>query len=318
MNIDSSDNFKLKGGLNNIIQGLCFALALLFTFSACKQQTNGTGPKYSDTLTTTTIPVYHLAVHPLHNPVKLMSVYQPLIDYLNGKIKEVQFFLETSRDYSNFEQKYKDGEPELILPNPWQTLQAIKAGYHVVAGVGEPEDFKGIFIVRKDGGINNPADLKGKAVSYPSPTALAACIMPQYFLHNNGIDVNHDIENRYVGSQESSIMNVYVKNTVAGCTWPPPWRFFQKNNPAEAAELKVIWETESLINNSFMIRNDIPDNISEMIQKYLVTLHETEEGKKILAGMETARIIPATNKDYGLVQAYIERFEKKVCKVEMK
>ena len=37
---------------------------------------------------------------------------------------------------------------------------------------------------------------------------LAATMMPQYYLHTHGIDVNRDVETRYVGSQESSILNV--------------------------------------------------------------------------------------------------------------
>lgn len=316
MNSDSSENKKFNECLQYFMLSLWLVLPFFFTLSACNQQTKSSGPTYSDTEIIATIPDYDFAIHPLYNPAKLMENYQPLIDYLNEKMSGVQFSLEASRDYANFEQKYKDRKPQIILPNPWQTLQAIKAGYNVIATAGDPEDFKGIFIVRKDGGINQPADLKGKIVSYPAPTALAACIMPQYFLYKNGIDVNKDIENRYVGSQESSIMNVYLKNTVAGCTWPPPWRAFQKDYPTEAVKLKVIWETEPLINNSVMVRNDIPANISEMVQKYLVTLHETEQGKKILAGMETARFIPATNRDYELVQAYIDRFEKEVRKVK--
>jgi phosphonate transport system substrate-binding protein len=140
---------------------------------------------------------------------------------------------------------------------------------------GDPEDFKGLLIVRKDSGIESPLDLKGKKVSYPSPTALAACIMPQYFLHTQGIDINKDITNLYVGSQESSIMNVFLKTSSAGATWPPPWRDFQKTHPKEAAELKAIWDIESLVNNSVMVREDIPDSISSQVQKILVGLKTT-------------------------------------------
>jgi phosphonate transport system substrate-binding protein len=39
---------------------------------------------------------------------------------------------------------------------------------------GDADDFKGIFIVRKDTDIKVPAQLKGKRVSYPAPSALAA------------------------------------------------------------------------------------------------------------------------------------------------
>jgi phosphonate transport system substrate-binding protein len=297
---------------------LLFISALFLTgiVSGCKQKTKANGPLYGNTPASEAISNYHFAVHALHNPAKLVEAYQPLMDYLNERIEGVHFTLEASRDYASFEEKYKMHTPEFLLPNPWQTLQAMKTGYSVIAMAGEPKDFQGIFIVRKDGKIKEPQDLKGEAVSYPSASALAACIMPQYFLHTHGINVNRDIVNRYVGSQESSIMNVYLKHTVAGATWPPPWRAFQKEHPKEAAELKVIWTTETLINNSVMIRNDIPADIRKQVQKCLAEIHENEQGKMILKGMETVRFIPATNKDYDIVKDYVVRFEKEVRKIE--
>jgi phosphonate transport system substrate-binding protein len=247
-----------------------------------------------------------------------MQVYQPLIDFLNTRVKGAGFTLEASRDYSSFEKKYLDRLPGFLLPNPWQTLQAMKTGYHVLAMAGEPGDFKGIFIVRRNSLIRMPKDLKGKAISYPAATALAACIMPQYFLFHSGIDVTSEIDNKYVGSQESSIMNVYLGLTAAGATWPPPWRAFQKNHPREASELQVIWETDPLINNSVMARDDIPSDILKQVQTSLMILHETNQGKEILAGMETARFLPASDKDYDVVRVYISKFEHDVRKIETK
>lgn len=228
----------------------CMLYFFIFSFSNCSEETKNVGPKYSNELSQKTIPVYHFVVHPLHNPVKMAQCYQPLIEYLNKNIDSVKFVLEASKNYNDFEKKYTSKLPEILLPNPWHTLQAMKLGYKVIAMAGDSADFKGIFIVRKDTKITNPIDLIGKKVSYPSETALAACIMPQNFLFKNGIDVNHDIENLYVGSQESSIMNVVMKISDVGATWPSPWRAFQKEFPKEASQLKVIWETETLINDS--------------------------------------------------------------------
>jgi phosphonate transport system substrate-binding protein len=303
---------RQTGDLLNFVFALLIPFALLFgALSACNQKPENLGPKFG-TPSALEVPVYHFAVHPLHNPAKLVEAYQPLIDYLNSRLQGAQLELEASRDYADFEEKYGGREPEFILPNPWQTLQAMESGYHVVAEAGEPQDFKGIFVARKDSGLKNPADLKGKAVSYPSPTALAACIMPQYFLHQHGLNINSDIENRYVGSQESAIMNAYLGLTAAGATWPPPWRAFQKDHPQEAAELEVLWETESLINNSVMARDDIPAQVAEQIRGLLLGLNETPEGKLILAGMETARFLPASDADYEIVRQYISIFERDV------
>lgn len=257
-----------------------------------------------------------LAVHPLHNPGRLVADYQPLIDQLNVRIPEVHFEVEASRDYQVFEGKLSRGEPEFLLPNPWQSLEAMKAGYEVIAMAGEPQDFKGLFIARRDSGIHQVADLRGKAVAYPSRTALAACVMPQWFLHTHGLEVNRDLENRYVGSQESAIMNAYLRQTAVGVTWPPPWRAFVAEHPQEAAQLEVVWETESLVNNSVMARGDQPPALRAKVRDTLVALDRTAAGRAILAGIETKRFLPATDADYDPVRQFVARFEAEVRPVK--
>ena len=273
---------------------------------------------YSSAPVANQLPIYRLVPHPLYNPQKLSETFLPLVDYLNRQVPGAHIELESSRDYQAYEHKFRAREAEILMPNPWQTIEAMKVGYHVIAMWGDAEDFKGLFIVRKDGGIKTPSDLKGKVVSYPSPTALAAALMPQYFLHKQGIDINKDIKNSYVGSQESSIMNVYLRQSAAGATWPPPWRMFQKDHPNEAAQLKVIWETPSLLNNSLMVRDDVPEAVRQGIRQTLLDLPKTPEGEKILAGMETARFHAADDASYDIVRQFIARFEKEVRLVESK
>lgn len=294
---------------------LCLLLCAVLVLTACEQHDSPhAGPVYADQPLLTES-VYRLAVHPLHNPKQLVAAYQPLIDYLNSRSPGVRFEIEASRDYQRFEEKFQQRQPHWILPNPWQTLEAMKVGYRVIAMAGEADDFKGIFIVRRDSDISQPADLKGRAVSYPSPTALAACIMPQQYLHDHGINVNTDIENRYVGSQESSIMNALLGEVAVAATWPPPWRLFQKQHPDEAAKLKVIWQTPPLMNNSVMVRDDIPADLAHSVQSILVSLHETDEGQKILKAMETARFYSADNDSYAPVREFVRQFEQQVRKV---
>jgi phosphonate transport system substrate-binding protein len=251
-------------------------------------------------------------VHPLYNPHKLGLVYGPLIHHLNASIPAARFELEASRDYAAFEAKFRARGPELLLPNPWQTLQALQSGYLVIAMAGDAADFKGLLIVRKDGPYQTLAALKGQAVAYPAPTALAACVMPQWDLHRNGLDVLRDIDNRYVGSQESAILNVLGGQVAAGATWPPPWRAFQKEHPAEAAQLKVLWETAPLLNNSVMVRDDMPQTLRDEVRKVLLSLHDTPTGLAILAGMETARMHPADDASYAVVREFVARFERDV------
>jgi phosphonate transport system substrate-binding protein len=290
----------------------CVALLL----AACSTEPAPTGPRFGAASTAAPAPVYVLAIHPLHNPAKLLAVYQPLVDWLNARLLGGRLTLEASRDYAAFEAKLRERKAELILPNPWQALQSMRRGYRVVAMAGEPGDFRGLFVTRRDSPLRRPQDLKGAAVAYPSRTALAACIMPQWFLHTHGLDVRADIDNRYVGSQESSILNAHQGLTAVSATWPQPWRAFQRDHPAEAAELKVIWETEPLINNAVMIRDDVPAGVVAEVRRLLLELDQTPEGKAILAGLEIARFLPAEDADYEVVRRYVERFEREVRPVD--
>ena len=298
--------------------GRAILLALALLLAGCESEPQGAGPQYAAAPPSQEVPIFTFAVNPKHNPALLISTHQPLVDYLNARLRGGRLELVASTDFAAFEAKYRARNPAFLLPNPWQALQAMRVGYSVVAMAGDPADFRGLILVRRDSGVEQPADLRGQAVSYPSPTALAACIMPQAFLHAHGLDVNRDLTNRYVGSQESAIMNVYLKNTRAGVTWPPPWRAFQKSHPAEAAELRIAWETEPLINNAVMVRDDVPAALRQQVVEQLVALEASAEGKAILDGLEMARFTPATDQDYAVVRAFIERFERDVRPVEVR
>ena len=300
--------------LTRWIRSWC-CLSVCVVFASCRQERE-TGPRFADKPPIANPPVYSLTIHPLYNPTKLIQAYQPLVDYVNQHLSDARLGLEASRDYGKFEEKYRARKPDFLLPNPWQAIQAMKVGYRVLAMAGEPADFKGIFVVRKDSDLKVPADLRGKAVSYPAPTALAACLMPQYFLHRHGVNVTTDIKNSYVGSQESAILNAYFGRSAAAATWPPPWRAFQKDYPSEAAELKVLWETDPLVNNPVMARDDVPEKLVARVQALLLELDGNEAGRVALASMETARFLPATDATYEVVRHYVARFEREVRPVE--
>lgn len=254
---------------------------------------------------------YSFAIHPLHNPTRLFDVFQPLIDHLNHHISDAHFVLEASRDYPSFDRKLANQSVDFALPNPYQTVESLKHGYKVFAKMGDDQRFRGIILVRKDSPFKVPTDLIGHKVSYPAPTALAATMLPQYFLHKNGVQLKQ-LENHYVGSQESSIMNVYHKLTDAAATWPPPWEALAAQKPELQRELKVIWQTPSLPNNGLVAKQEIPEKLIKQVQAILVNLHHHRQGQKILQAMKLSKFEPATDATYQPVTQFIQTFSQSV------
>ena len=251
-------------------------------------------------------------VLPFHNPQHLYETFSPLVEYLSRNLPDISITLEASRSYEEFEKKLNSRHFDFALPNPYQTINSLQHGYHFFAKMGEDDKFRGIIIVRKDSGINRVADLKDKIISFPAPTALAATMMPLYYLHTHGLDVNHDIKRLFSGSQESSIMNVYMGKSAAGGTWLPPWQAFVERNPLLAAELEVKWETPPLFNNGLVVRDDVPPEIVDKVQSLLLDLPTHEEGLQLLAVLPLARFERATDATYQPVRDFMKKYSEAV------
>lgn len=296
--------------------GVLLCGLLTMALGGCAPAPTGYEPRYSERPARAAAPEYVLAVHPLHNPKRLFEVYQPLIDHLNARIPGLRLRLEASSSYAAFEGKLARGQVDLALPNPYQTLKARSQGYHVFSKMGDDESFRGVILVRRDSGIERPRDLEGRSISFPARTALAATLLPQWFLHENGVDVQGRLDIRYVGTQESSIMNVVLGQTAAGATWTGPWRAFQAEQPALAAQVVAKWETQSLLNNSLMAHERVPVRTVDAIRAELVSLHKEAAGRAILQRMQLSRFEPANDATYEPVQDFIDRFEREVRPVE--
>lgn len=294
---------------------ILFVMVLAFALSGCEKEAE----TYQPTIVTETRahnePVYIFSIHPLHNPTRLHDVFAPVMEYLSTHIGNAEFQLEASRNYASYDEKLYARKSHFSLPNPFQTINALKHGYRVFGKMSDDENFRGIILVRKDSNINQVSDLKGKAVSYPAPTALAATMLPQYYLKTHGLDVMNDVDNRYVGSQESSVLNVYLGNVAAAATWPPPWNALVKERPELADALEIKWQTQSLPNNGLIARDDIPNELVRQVSKLLFELHTHEEGRSLLEKIELSRFEAATDKTYQPVVDFIDTFSRTVRKL---
>ncbi|MBE0438605.1 MAG: phosphate/phosphite/phosphonate ABC transporter substrate-binding protein [Gammaproteobacteria bacterium] len=294
--------------MTHVLAKTIISLVIIFSLSACEQEQAAYRPSFSEQAPDSANTIYLFGIHPLHNPKRLHELYGPIMTYINQHIDDAEFRVEASRNYQEFDQKLYAGKFDFALPNPFQTLNSLQHGYQVFGKMGDDYNFRGIFLVRRDSGIREPIDLKGKNVSYPAKTALAATMMPQYYLQTHGLNINHDIRNVYVGSQESSIMNVFLGHVSAAATWPIPWLAFQQQQPDKADQLELIWQTEPLINNGLVARKDMPPQLVQRVATLLTRLHESPLGQAMLAQLSLSRFELATDDDYLIVQNFLDDF----------
>lgn len=287
---------------------LFFPALLLLLFSGC-DKTRTDAITYRPAGSVQTTDYYIVGIHPYLNSKKTFTVYEPVFNYLEKHLGGVKFQIETSHDYAQYDDKLYRGVFDFALPNPFQTVNSFKHNYRAIAKMKPDDVFRGIFVARKATRLKAFGQLKGEAVSFPAPTALAATIMPKYYLWKNGIDVNRDIVVKYVGSQFSSIMNAYSGDVIAAATWPPPWEQWKKENPDKAGAMEVVWQTEPLVNNGFVVRTDIDPALAAKVATLLISLDSTEAGKALLEHAGFMGFETADNRTFDPVIAFLKAYD---------
>jgi phosphonate transport system substrate-binding protein len=254
---------------------------------------------------------YSFAVHPLHNPALLQKTYGPLIDYLNASTGGARFKLVSSRDYAAFNRRLAAQEFAFALPNPYQTVEATASGYRVFGKVGGDENFRGIILTRRDSPIRTVADLRGKVISYPAPTAVAGTMLPQYFLQHHGVPLSKTTV-VYVGSMESSIQSVLMRASDAAAVWPDPWQKYLLAYPERARQLQVRWITPPLVNNGLVVRRDVPPAVADRVLAALRNLQSTSDGQRLLRQLAVSNFEPADDASYDPVRKFLRSFSATV------
>jgi phosphonate transport system substrate-binding protein len=180
---------------------------------------------------------------------------------------------------------------------------------YVIFGKMGGEDARGIVIVRKDSGIKNVDDLRGKSISFSSPTAIAT-LMCKVALLKAGVNVEKEAKPVYVGTLDSVVMNAYTGLVVAGCVWPPTLEELKKQRPEVVNALEVKWRATPVGNVAFAARADMPEAHVKAVAKVLFDLDKTEQGRLVLSHLDIARVVPANSRTYDSVRKFLQEYKR--------
>jgi phosphonate transport system substrate-binding protein len=253
-------------------------------------------------------PEYLVGVLPGHNAIRVLELYQPLIDELNSVLPDFQLAFETTREQVSYERKVRDRQVHFAFLFAHQLIKAEEHGYEVFA---RPADHvRGVIVTREDRALGRVRDLRGQAISFAGPRQLAGGMMPALFLKQGGVNVIRDRQARYVGSEESALVNVYLGLTAAGAVSESAWRAFRESRPEIAKKLKVRWTTEPLRGMGLVARDDVPALHVRALATALFDLPKSERGRQVLAGARLSRFIPADAASFDGVWEFLNEYQR--------
>lgn len=152
---------------------------------------------------------------------------------------------------------------------------------------------RSLITVRKDSGIHNIQDLKGRVIIFKDAASSASYFLPKGDLTNQGLKLMHvkygqkapagSVGYVFTNDKYHVANSVYVQKADAGAVSSEDWDSHQIIQPFIRKSLRIIYETDSIPGMFIMLRKDMPDSIKSKITAALTEINNNKYIKKSFA-----------------------------------
>ena len=206
---------------------------------------------------------------------------EKLIKYINANSTGFHVKMKACISYDEYVGLLKQKKFDVTVIGGIEALAQPDSNYTIVGKISNDEAYSSVMFSRRNAGIIKVSDLKGKKVALVPSKALGS-MMPLYYLHNNGLDVNHDIVRVNVSSFESAIIATYLGKSDAGMCLKRNWNVYVANHPEILSKVVLNWETPPLINNALLFKKGIDSTTMSQLKALLFSISNSPDGKMAL------------------------------------
>ncbi|MGE5351766.1 MAG: phosphate/phosphite/phosphonate ABC transporter substrate-binding protein [Acidobacteriota bacterium] len=243
-----------------------------------------------------------------------------LVDFLE---KETGYYFETAvpQSYIAVVEAFGTNKCDIAGINTFSYLMAhekygAEARLRVVREGGDTT-YKGCFIARTGSGIDSLPDLQGKKIAYVDPSSTSGYILPKAMLKRRGIKPSEEV---FAMKHDNVVTMVYQKQVDAGAVYysdPNPKTGLVMDArmrvlpqfPDVVKKVKIIGFTESIPNDPYVFRKDMPEEMKRKIVNAFLKFVSTPKGQKALFEIaDIVGLIKTSDSDYdGLRQMLKEQ-----------
>jgi phosphonate transport system substrate-binding protein len=235
-----------------------------------------------------------------NNPTKKIKRYQPLADYLATHLQQFNIGIgevKIAPDLKTMVNWLKAGKVDIYFDSPYPAMiVSDQSGAQPILRrwKGGDAQYYGVIFTMKDEGISSLANLKGKTIAFDESSSTSGYLLPMAVFLKAGLKpiekasadakVNND-EIGYVFSDddENTIQWVISGKVSAGAVDVASF----SDIPQETRDsMKILATTEKVARHIVMVRPNMNPEQIQAIQKLLIEMDKTPEGKAILKTFE--------------------------------
>lgn len=250
-----------------------------------------------------------LGIMPFNSALALLKTHQPLRNHLQARLdRPVEIF--TSADYFTFLNETQAGSFDLVITGPHFGVMAIEKGYQPL--VQYKAVLQPVFVVRRDGGIRELDDLRGKRIGLSSRLSMSS-IGGVKWLQDRGMTVGRDFSLYERATHGAAIAAVAVGDLDAALTTHTPLRQVPEDVRAKVVVLPLDVATPHLMT---LANKRLGKPAIDRVRQALYDFPATQEGQAFFqeTGYQGYReVVPA---DLKVLAPYLDLTRKVMSRSE--
>lgn len=245
-----------------------------------------------------------LGIEPEHNIFDQMERYRYLAAYLSEQLG-IKVNLTIMSRYGEVIKRFKSKKLDGAFLSSYTASMGInelnlKPVASPVNLSGESTS-QGYIFVRKDSGINNVNDMKGKRIVFVDPATMEGYLFPLAYLHQHGVaDINSFFNNQFYfsGSHASAVFAVLDGRADVGSAKDTAFQRLVRNDLSINQELLVIAQSQKAPEVTLCVSNKFHKDLQGRLGAVLLQMDKTKEGKKVLRQFEALRFVQSDKSDF--------------------
>jgi len=160
--------------------------------------------------------------------------------------------------------------------------------------------YHGYIFVRKDSGIRNVADMRGKRFAFVERATMAGYLFPLAWFRENGIADPHSYlrESILVGSHDAAIQAVLNKEADIGAAKNTMYDQMAVENPGLQKELVILATSGVVPQNCLAVRKDLDPELKNALRRVLTEMDKDQDGIEALRRFGARGFIETSDGDY--------------------
>jgi len=280
----------------------CLILLFFFLLTYGFTQTAAAGNTSSDSI--------RFGILSIAPPARIHARWQPFVDYVSREMGQTVKVV-IPRGFKKMKTAVGKGEVDFFYINS-RVFYRLKSRGQAV-GLLQMQNLEGKvtsrseIYVRRDSGIKNINELKGKTIAYVSPMGAGGYLAPRAKLMSLGIVSGDKEKEVFTKNLSNSIHQVVLKDVNAGTMCGVNFKLMSKK--VDTGELVVIGMSDDYPENVIAARQNIAPLQLKKFQQVVANMPNTEKGRQVLEKMRSMKIIKFIPYDPG-----IEKITKKLLK----